>query len=218
MAFENIRKELNSSGISLVAVSKTKPVKEILKLYDFGQRHFGENRAKELAEKYETLPTDIKWHMIGHLQKNKVKYIAPFVHLIHSVDDAGLLDVINKEGKRNSRVIDVLLQLKIASEESKFGFEEQELMQIIENDRYLNAENVRFRGIMAMASFVNEESQIRSEFSKAKTLFDHIQAMNISKHSDFNILSMGMSGDYKIAIECGSTMVRIGSLIFGERN
>ncbi|HMO61018.1 MAG TPA: YggS family pyridoxal phosphate-dependent enzyme [Ferruginibacter sp.] len=196
---------------TLVAVSKTKPVEDILALYQEGQRDFGENYVQELVDKAAVLPTDIRWHFIGHLQSNKVKYIAPFVHLIHGVDSESLLKEINKQAAKNNRVIDCLLQVHIAKEETKFGFDDARLFQL----NTAAYENVRIRGLMGMASFSNDEALVRQEFRYLKSLFDQYAA---NAGGQFNLLSMGMSGDYTIALEEGSTMVRIGSLLFGERN
>lgn len=198
--------------ITLVAVSKTKPVEDIQTLYDAGQLDFGENKVQELVGKYEVLPKDIKWHLIGHLQKNKVKYIAPFVHLIHSVDSEELLKEINKQAKKNDRVISCLLQIHIADEETKFGMEEKEATRILNNYKE-NYSNVEIIGLMGMATFTEDENQIRNEFKYLKSIFDKLKTQN----SELQTLSMGMSGDYKIAVEEGSRMVRVGSSIFGER-
>ena len=203
---------------ALVAVSKTKPVADIQALYDLGQRDFGENYVQELTEKYEQLPKDIRWHFIGHLQSNKAKYIAPFVHLIHGVDSFGLLKEINKQASKNGRTINCLLQVHIAKEETKFGLDEnelQELTQLIVKDESLK--NICVKGLMGMASFSDNTDLIRNEFRFLKSLYD-----SNAQPSTFNLqpstLSMGMSSDYKIALEEGSNMVRIGSLLFGERN
>lgn len=213
-AFHQLVNQLRSSGATLVAVSKIKPVSDIKALYDLGQRDFGENYVQELVEKQSQLPADIRWHFIGHLQSNKVKYIAPFVHLIHGVDSFSLLKEINKQGIKNSRVIDCLLQVHVAQEATKFGLNETELTEILEQAASL--ENVSVKGLMGMASFSDNESLVRNEFRKLKELFGQL---NKSGGSNINprILSMGMSGDYKIAIEEGSTMVRVGSLLFGAR-
>lgn len=205
--------ELNGKA-TLVAVSKTKPVEDIRTLYDLGQRDFGENYVQELKDKYEQLPKDIRWHFIGHLQSNKVKYIAPFVHLIHGVDSYGLLKEINKQGAKNNRVIDCLLQVYIAKEETKFGLDEKELHELIELHQLQELKNIRITGLMGMASFSDDINLVRTELKYLKSLFDKF---NI-QHSTFNILSMGMSADYSIALEEGSNMIRIGSLLFGERN
>jgi PLP dependent protein len=199
--------------VQLVAVSKMKPVEDIKELYDLGQRAFGENYVQELVEKYEHLPKDIQWHFIGHLQSNKVKYIAPFVYLIHGVDSLKLLKEINKEGQKNDRVIDCLLQVHIASEETKFGFNEEELNSALKEFEASAMKNVRMCGLMGMASFTEDMDKVRKEFKYLKGLFDKLQTSNFKPQT----LSMGMSSDYKIAIEEGSNMVRIGSLLFGER-
>ncbi|HEY0091658.1 MAG TPA: YggS family pyridoxal phosphate-dependent enzyme [Flavobacterium sp.] len=200
--------------VTLDAVSKTKPVQDLQEAYDAGQRIFGENKIQEMAEKHEVLPKDIKWHMIGHVQSNKVKYMAPFVDLIHGVDSLKLLAEIDKQGKKHDRVIDCLLQIYIANEESKFGLDENELNELLASPIYLNLKNIKVIGLMGMATFTDNQSQIRKEFQSLKTLFDKHKKLN----PHFSVLSTGMSGDYKIAIECGSTMVRIGSSIFGERS
>lgn len=209
--FKTISQELNEKNVTLVAVSKTKPVEDIEALYQLGQRNFGENYVQELVDKQASLPADIHWHFIGHLQSNKVKYIAPFVHLIHGVDSIKLLKEIDKQAAKNHRIIDCLLQVHIASEETKFGMDEQELKEAI--DQLSNFPNVRVRGLMGMASFSDDQGKVRAEF---KSLYDIFNTSTI-RHLPSAILSMGMSGDYKIAIEEGSTMVRIGSLLFGAR-
>lgn len=218
-AYQSIRKELDENNITLVAVSKTKPVEDILELYELGQRDFGENYVQELVDKQATLPKDIRWHFIGHLQSNKVKYIAPFVHLIHGVDSFKLLKEINKEAAKNNRVIDVLLQVHIAQEETKFGLDEEELKAIYNRntDGLQELKNVRICGFMGMASFSDDLEKVRGEFKYLKSLFDWYADLPIA-NSQLNIISMGMSGDYKIAVEERSTMVRIGSLLFGARN
>ena len=209
---------------SLVAVSKTKPIEDLQALYDLGQRDFGENYVQELVDKAAVLPKDIRWHFLGHLQSNKVKYIAPFVGLIHGVDSLGLLKEINKQAAKNNRVIDCLLQIHIAKEETKFGFDPSELIKWSE---WSDCENVKIVGLMGMASFSDDKDLVRKEFANLKSLFDSMKqssmkeaAVNPNKipHFQFSILSMGMSGDYEIALEEGSNMVRIGSLLFGERN
>jgi len=199
--------------VTLVAVSKTKPAEDIRTLFNAGQLDFGENKVQELVEKYGQLPKEIRWHLIGHLQKNKVKYIAPFVHLIHSVDREDLLKEINKQALKNNRMISCLLQIHIAEEETKFGMDEQEAVRILENYKN-NYPNVEITGLMGMATFTDDENRIRNEFQYLKSVFDKFRIQN----SEFGILSMGMSGDYKIAVEEGSNMVRVGSLIFGERS
>lgn len=204
--YQAIIDELNSKT-TLVAVSKTKPAEDIQELYNLGQRDFGENYVQELVDKEAALPKDIHWHFIGHLQSNKVKYIAPFVNLIHGVDSESLLKEINKQATKNNRIIDCLLQVYIATEETKFGFDETELLNL----KIEGLENIRIKGLMGMASFSDDMNLVRSEFKKLKSLYDKL-------NTQFSILSMGMSGDYKIALEEGSNMVRIGSLLFGERN
>ncbi|RNI34031.1 YggS family pyridoxal phosphate-dependent enzyme [Hanamia caeni] len=223
--YHQISNELKEKNVTLVAVSKTKSVAEILELYNLGQKDFGENYVQELAEKYHQLPKDIHWHFIGHLQSNKVKLIAPFVHLIHSVDSEKLLKEINKEAKKNERIIDCLLQVHIAKEETKFGLDENELEQIIQALNLANNtneeksfKNISIKGLMGMASFTDDEKIVRHEFHSMKFLFDKFSSALSFQPSAFSILSMGMSADYKIAIEEGSNMVRIGSLLFGERN
>jgi hypothetical protein len=203
-----------SENITLVAVSKTKPNEAILEAYQIGQRIFGENKVQELTDKYETLPKDIEWHMIGHLQTNKVKYIAPFISLIHGVDSYKLLQEINKRATQNNRVINCLLQIHIAEEETKFGFNETEVIELLGSDEFKALENVNIVGLMGMATFTEDEAQIKKEFTSLGKLFSTLKTL----HSTLNILSMGMSGDYQLAIECGSNMVRVGSSIFGTRN
>ena len=207
--YKEILLELNGKA-TLVAVSKTKPVEELQTLYDLGQRDFGENYVQELVDKQTVLPKDIRWHFIGHLQRNKVKYIAPFVHLIHGVDSEDLLAEINKQAAKNNRIIDCLLQVYIATEETKFGFDEAEL----ENVQAVKYNNVQIMGLMGMASFSKDLNLVRNEFKQLERLYTKLPSMQIRP----TILSMGMSGDYPMAIEEGSTMVRIGSLLFGERN
>jgi len=206
------------TDVRLVAVSKTKPEEDILSLYREGQRLFGENKVQELVSKYEKLPKDIEWHMVGHLQRNKVKYIAPFVSLIHAVDSMKLLHTIEKEGEKNNRILDCLLQIHIADEETKFGFSEVEIMEVMKQEEIRQLEHVNIRGLMAMASFTDNSEKLRQEFRKLKTIFDKIKELHGFNHSGFNELSIGMSNDYRIAIEEGATLIRIGSLIFGERN
>lgn len=208
---ESIRKSI-PEHVTLVAVSKTQPISAIQTLYDAGQRIFGENKVQEMVEKYEHLPKDIQWHMIGHLQKNKVKYMASFVHLIHSVDSFDLLKEINKQAAKHDRVIDCLLQIHIAQEETKFGMNEQEAESLLEVYKS-EFPNVKVVGLMGMATFTEDESQVRKEFNFLKSIFVKLK----STYSDLEVLSMGMSGDFQMAIEEGSTMVRVGSSIFGER-
>lgn len=202
------------SGVTLVAVSKTHPEEKIMEAYEAGVRIFGESRPQELKSKYESLPKDIRWHMIGHLQTNKVKYIAPFVELIHSVDSAKLLDAINKEGWKNGRIIDVLLEIHVAEEDSKSGWNYGELLDYITSGNHKVLANIRIRGLMGIATFTEDQEQIRREFTQLNDIFLSLKK-NFGK--DFDTLSMGMTSDWKIAVECGSNMVRIGSLIFGSR-
>jgi len=203
--------------IKLIAVSKTKSVDDIKALYDSGHRMFGENKVQELTHKAGELPDDIEWHMIGHLQSNKVKYITPFVHLIHSVDSLKLLKVINKEARKNDRVIDCLLQVHIAEEETKFGFSSEEVEALLGSGKEDGLDHIRICGMMGMATFTRDEDQVRREFRFLKRLFDTTRETYFSDRPYFEWLSMGMSNDYRIAIEEGSNMLRIGSLIFGER-
>lgn len=212
--YQGIVKELEQTNTTLVAVSKTKPLEDIKRLYDLGQRDFGENYVQELTEKAAQLPDDIRWHFIGHLQSNKVKYIAGFVHLIQVVDSPKLLQEINRQAIRNNRTIDCLLQVHIAKEETKFGLDENELDNLIRQPGTSNLNNVKITGLMGMASFSDDKNLVRSEFSFLKSLFDKHQTQNPKPET----LSMGMSSDYKIAVEEGSNMVRVGSLIFGDRN
>ncbi|MEN9988323.1 MAG: hypothetical protein RLZZ585_1362 [Bacteroidota bacterium] len=203
--------------VALIAVSKTKPVSDLQEAYNAGQRAFGENKVQELVDKYEVLPKDIEWHLIGHLQTNKVKYIAPFVHLIHAVDSLKLLVEINKQAEKNERIIDVLLQFHIAQEETKFGLSLEEAQELIKSDAFQSFQNIRVVGIMGMASFVDDEQQVHHEFQTLKGIFDQLKATQFKENTFFNEISMGMSGDYQIAIEEGSTMIRVGSSIFGGR-
>lgn len=212
-----IRSQL-SDDVTLVAVSKTKPNEAILEAYESGQRIFGENKVQELVDKAETLPKDIEWHLIGHLQRNKVKYIAPFVSLIHAVDSERLLQEINKQAKKNNRVIDCLLQFHIADEETKFGLDLHEAIELLDSDEFQNMENVRICGVMGMATFTDKEDQIRSEFRKLTQMFKDFKTSHFAANDEFETISMGMSGDWQIAIEEGSTMVRVGSSIFGARS
>lgn len=203
-------------NVTLVAVSKTKPVADLQQAYDAGQRIFGENKIQEMTEKSEKLPDDIQWHMIGHVQTNKVKYMAPFVHLIHGVDSLKLLVEIDKQAKKHNRIINCLLQVYIAKEETKFGLNEAEVLEIIHSDTFKNLQNIKVVGLMGMASFTDDTQAVKNEFTNLKNIFDYVKPYQLTNCS-FEILSMGMSGDYKLAIECGSTMVRIGSSIFGTR-
>lgn len=215
--YKSIIKELAEKHATLVAVSKTKPVEDILELYNLGHRDFGENYVQELADKSGSLPADIRWHFIGHLQSNKVKSIAPFVHLIHGVDSFKLLKEISKQGEKAGRTIDCLLQVHIAQEETKFGFNEEELILAMDQVNSLKIAHVRICGLMGMASFTNDMNVVRVEFQQLKEIFENARTrLPLSQHP-METLSMGMSSDYKIALEEGSTLVRIGSLLFGER-
>lgn len=210
--YKNIVQEIGERA-SLVAVSKTKPVEDIVKLYELGQRDFGENYVQELVEKETALPKDIKWHFIGHLQSNKVKYIASFVHLIHGIDSLKLLQEVNKQAAKNNRIINCLLQVHIAAEETKFGFDENDIKNL-DWQAITSLENVKIVGLMGMASFTENLLQVEREFTLLKTIYDELKL----KKPELNTISMGMSGDYAIAIKAGSNMVRIGSLLFGARN
>jgi PLP dependent protein len=219
-AAENIRSFLLSvpTNIKVVAVSKTKTQDVIREVYDEGHRVFGENKIQELTTKSMELPSDIEWHMVGHLQSNKVKFICPFINLIHSVDSLKLLGVINKEGQKNNRIIDVLLQMYIADEETKFGLDERELYELLASAEFSSFENIRIRGLMGMATYTDIESKIRTEFRNLAKIFNDTKKSFFRNTEFFTELSMGMSNDYKIALEEGATIIRIGSLIFGERN
>ena len=212
-----ILSKLAKTNTKLVAVSKTKPAAQILAMYEQGQRIFGENRIQELVDKQAKLPADISWHAIGHLQTNKVKYIAPFVALIHSVDSLKLLKEINKQAARNDRTIDCLLQIKIAAEESKFGLSESSAMELLQSEAYQQMKNIRIVGLMGMATFTEDEAQVRQEFRQLKNFFDQLKAGFFETTPHFKEISMGMSGDFELAQAEGSTMVRIGSLLFGSR-
>ena len=214
--YKLIRQLLEQKNVQLVAVSKTKPNEDIIELYGLGQRDFGENYVQELVDKAASLPGDINWHFIGHLQSNKVKYIAPFVHLVHGVDSEKLLQEINKQALKFNRVIACLLQVHIATEETKFGFDTDSINELIESGRLANYPNVIIKGLMGMASFSDDQSLVQNEFTQLHGLF--LQAQSKLNPAQFNILSMGMSGDYELAVKLGSNMVRIGSLLFGARN
>ncbi len=201
-------------SVTLVAVSKTKPIADLMQAYNAGQRVFGENKIQEMTQKWQSMPKDVEWHMIGHVQRNKVKYMAEYVALIHGVDSLKLLREIDKQANKYNRVIDCLLQMHIAEEETKFGFDETELLEMINATEFELLKNVKVVGLMGMATFTTDKTKIRREFKKLKTIFDTLRA----KMPDLHVLSMGMSGDYDIALEEGSTMIRIGSSIFGERN
>ena len=209
---QNIKLNL-PKNITLVAVSKTKPVELLNEAYDQGQRIFGENKVQEMVDKFEKMPKDIKWHMIGHLQTNKVKYIASFVSLVHGVDSLKLLKEINKQATKHNRTIDCLIQIKIATEDTKFGMSLNDLQLLLKSDEFKTLDNIRIKGLMGMASFTTDNHQIESEFKYLKSIFDQIK----KKYSDIEILSMGMSNDYKLATKYGSNMIRIGSHIFGSR-
>lgn len=200
--------------VTLVAVSKTKPVQDLMKAYDVGQRIFGENKVQEMVEKYQQMPKDIEWHMIGHVQRNKVKYMAPFVDLIHGVDSLKLLSEINKQALKNNRCINGLLQIKIAAEDSKFGLTKNDAIQLMKSSEFKNLKNIKIKGVMGMATFTDDQNKIRKEFETLKSTFSELKSIQDSMH----IISMGMSGDYPLAIECGSTMIRVGSYIFGARD
>lgn len=217
MILQEIQQTLQAAGVRLVAVSKTKPTSAILDLYEQGQRDFGENKAQELAPKYEALPKDIRWHMIGHLQTNKVKYIAPFVHLIHSADSEKILQEINKQAAKHDRVIDCLLQFKIAAEDTKYGFDLPTAEAMLASVAWQELQHIRIVGVMGMATFTDDEAQVRAEFSRLQGIFEHLQGKYFAGNAAFREISMGMSDDYHLAIAEGSTMVRIGTLLFGQR-
>ena len=206
------------AGIKLVAISKTKPAEDILKLYHAGHRMFGENKVQELLSKSSQLPADIEWHLVGHLQTNKVKLIAPFISMIHSVDSLKLLSVINKEGEKNERLINCLLQIHIAEEETKFGLSEMEAVQLLKSEDFMHLSSIRVCGLMGMATFTDDTVQVRKEFRHLAEFFQKLKVEFFQDKDYFRELSMGMSGDYEIAIDEGATIIRIGSLIFGERH
>lgn len=220
MSIKNNLLEIKSAlpdHVTLVAVSKTKPVADLMEAYEAGQRIFGENKIQEMAEKFEQMPKDIEWHMIGHVQTNKVKFMASFVSLVHGVDSSRLLEEINKQALKNNRVIDCLLQVHIAEEETKFGLSESELNELLQSDTFAQLKNIKIKGLMGMATFTDDQNQIRKEFNHLKSIFDRLVPSQKADNCEIKILSMGMSGDYQLAIDCGSTMVRIGSSIFGTR-
>jgi hypothetical protein len=219
MIKENLEriKETVPNGVTLVAVSKTKPVSDIQEAYDAGQRAFGENYPQEMRDKHEVLPADIQWHFIGHLQTNKIKYIIPFVTLIHSIDTANLLEAVNKEARKHNRVVDCLLQFHIAQEKTKFGLDLNEARQLLDSELFKQMENIRICGVMGMATFTDDEVEIRNEFKHLKAIFDTLKNEYFADHLQFKGISMGMSEDYPIAIEEGATMIRVGSKIFGAR-
>lgn len=214
---KSLKKETEANKVILLAVSKTKPAADLQQAYDAGQRLFGENQVQELVEKHEQLPKDIEWHLIGHLQSNKVKYIAPFVSMIQSVDSTKLLQEINKHALKANRVIDCLLQIYIADEETKFGLGFDEAIELLRSEEFATFKNIRIRGLMGIATNTDNEKQVKDEYYELKTFFDGIKVSYFRKDDSFNILSMGMSADYKLAIEQGSNMVRLGSTIFGTR-
>jgi pyridoxal phosphate enzyme (YggS family) len=213
----SLKKETEAIKVKLLAVSKTKPAEDLQQAYDAGQRLFGENTVQELVEKEEALPKDIEWHLIGHLQSNKVKYIAPFISMIQSVDSMKLLQEIDKHAAKNKRVIDCLLQIYIADEETKFGLGFDEAIELLRSEEYAALKNIRIRGLMGIATNTDAEKQIKEEYYELKTFFDGIKLSFFRKEDSFDTLSMGMSSDYKLAIEQGSNMVRLGSTIFGGR-
>ena len=220
MIQENLNKIRNTIplNVTLVAVSKTKPVTDLQEAYDAGQRIFGENKALEMRDKHQQLPKDIQWHFIGHLQTNKIKYIAPFVTLIHSIDSASLLEAVNKEAAKNNRIIDCLLQFHIAQEETKFGLDMKEATTLLESESFKNLKNINICGVMGMATFTDDNEQIRNEFKTLKNIFNTLKDSYFKNSEAFKEISMGMSDDYPIAIEEGATLVRVGSKIFGVRN
>ena len=213
-----IKEELGNASVKLIAVSKTKPVESITEAYNAGQRIFGENMVQELVEKYERLPKDIEWHLIGHLQSNKVKYIASFINMIHSVDSLKLLQEINKQAIKNNRVIDCLLQIYIADEDTKYGLDFSEAIDLLRSKEFTELKNIRIRGVMGIATFTVNPRMTQDEFYELKTFYTGLKETIFRKNPEFTEISMGMSGDYKIAIEKGSTMIRLGSTIFGSRN
>jgi len=216
--YQTLKDYCTNHTTTLVAVSKTKPNSAIMDLYEQGQRVFGENRVQELVDKEASLPKDIVWHMIGHLQTNKVKHIAPFIDLVHSGDRLSLIKELNKEAIKSSRTIDLLLQIKIAQEDSKYGWDIDSLIQEMENGLLSRFENIKIRGVMGMATFTDDENQITTEFENLKSYFDQLKNDYFLNSDSFDTLSMGMSGDYKLAVASGSNMIRVGSLLFGARN
>ena len=214
----NIVRATVPSNVTLIAVSKTKPVSDLQEAYDAGQRIFGENKALEMRDKHQQLPDDILWHFIGHLQTNKIKYIAPFVTLIHAIDSLSLLEAVNKEALKNNRVIDCLLQFHIAQEETKFGLDLEEAEALLQSETYKDLKNINICGVMGMATFTDDAAQVRDEFKSLKNIFDKLKENYFKDKESFKEISMGMSDDYPIAIEEGATMVRVGSKIFGARN
>ena len=215
--YQDIIKEIAPHHASLVAVSKTKPPSDIMTLYSLGQRAFGENKVQEMSDKYEALPKDINWHFIGHLQTNKVKYIAPFVSLIHAVDSLRLLEEINRQALKHSRIIPCLLQVHIATEETKFGMDQQEIINLLDSPEYQPLQNIQISGLMGMATNTEDPAQVDHEFEGLRSFFDKVKLQHFSDKPYFKELSMGMSSDYHIALKHGATLIRIGSDIFGER-
>ena len=215
---KNIKKEIDSVSVRLIAVSKTKPTTDILEAYDAGQRIFGENQVQELVEKYNSLPKDIEWHLVGHLQTNKVKFIAPFISLIHGVDSFKLLKEINKEAIKKNRTINCLLQIYIADEDTKYGLGFDEAIELLSSDEYTQLKNIHVVGVMGIATYTDNQSQLKEEFYELKTFFNGLKESFFKNDAEFKEISMGMSADYKLAIKEGSTMVRIGSDIFGKRS
>ena len=212
-----LKNEVERLNVKLIAISKNKPVEAIKEAYNTGHRVFGENRVQELVEKHEQLPKDIEWHLVGHLQTNKVKYIAPFISMIHSIDSLKLLEEINKQAEKNNRQIDCLLEIHIADEETKFGLDFEEAIDLLRSEEYAGLKNIRITGVMGIATYTDNHKQILEEFYELKTFFKGLKQSFFRKDEAFKEISMGMSADYKLAIEQGSTMVRIGSTIFGER-
>jgi pyridoxal phosphate enzyme (YggS family) len=212
-----LKAELDPIDVRLIAVSKTKPIEALQEAYDFGQRIFGENQVQELVQKAEALPKDIEWHLVGHLQSNKVKYIAPFISLIHSVDSLKLLEEINKQALKNNRVIDCLLQIYIADEDTKYGLDFAEAIELLRSEAYLSLKNIRIVGLMGIATYTDNQKKIAEEFYELRTFFKGLKESFFKESAYFKELSMGMSADYTLAIEQGSTMIRLGSTIFGER-
>ena len=215
--YQDIVKEIKPYGARLVAVSKTKPASDISMLYELGQRIFGENKVQEMTDKHEALPKDIDWHFIGHLQTNKIKYIAPYVGLIHAVDSLRLLEEIDKQAKKNARIISCLLQVHIAAEETKFGMDKDEIIALLDSPEYRSMQNIRIYGLMGMATNTSDTSQVDREFAGLKSLFDNVKSKYFDDKPYFKELSMGMSSDYQIALRHGATLIRIGSDIFGSR-
>jgi pyridoxal phosphate enzyme (YggS family) len=214
---KSLKNETSAKKVTLIAVSKTKPVADIQEAYNAGQRQFGENTVQEMVEKQEQLPKDIEWHQIGHLQTNKVKYIAPFISMIQSVDSLKLLQEINKQAEKNKRVIDCLLQIYIADEETKFGLGFDEAIELLRSEEFATFKNIRIRGLMGIATNTDREKQLKDEFHELKVFFDGVKQSFFRKEESFNTVSMGMSSDYQLAIEQGSNMIRVGSTIFGGR-